>query len=216
MSVNETIRQHRSTPPILVVAVVLQATALSTAALRPAPSHTIQAPTIKWQYGGCYSSWCETGWYSSPAVADLDGDDATGTLEWRVKSGHDNGCAVYLPVVLQQNEARESGDPALTGDRADDATDQPPRPGSSTLVGATAEGSCAHCRLFLAITTTRDERCLLHRIGTTRNRGAGYRRHRTGKSTQPLRSTLSAAQNKTQIAIQSWRYGPVNCNHSVT
>lgn len=24
--------------------------------------------------GGCYSSWCETGWYSSPAVADLDND----------------------------------------------------------------------------------------------------------------------------------------------
>lgn len=31
-------------------------------------------PTLKWQHGGCYSSWCETGWYSSPAVADLDGD----------------------------------------------------------------------------------------------------------------------------------------------
>jgi uncharacterized repeat protein (TIGR01451 family) len=29
---------------------------------------------LKWQYAGCYSSWCETGWYSSPAVADLDGD----------------------------------------------------------------------------------------------------------------------------------------------
>jgi len=34
----------------------------------------VQAPVLKWQYGGCYSSWCETGWYSSPAVADLDGD----------------------------------------------------------------------------------------------------------------------------------------------
>jgi len=38
----------------------------------------IQAPVLKWQWGGCYSSWCETGWYSSPAVADLDGD---GTME---------------------------------------------------------------------------------------------------------------------------------------
>jgi len=74
------------------------------------PPHTasaqgIQPPQLKWQYGGCYSSWCETGWYSSPAVADLNGDGdleiiasaysivvldgATGTLEWRVKSGHD-------------------------------------------------------------------------------------------------------------------------------
>ena len=39
---------------------------------------TVQAPVLKWQHGGCYSSWCETGWYSSPAVADLDGD---GTME---------------------------------------------------------------------------------------------------------------------------------------
>ncbi|MBN1890704.1 MAG: VCBS repeat-containing protein [Thermoflexales bacterium] len=35
---------------------------------------TFGAPALKWQHGGCYSSWCETGWYSSPAVADLDGD----------------------------------------------------------------------------------------------------------------------------------------------
>ncbi|MGD8820708.1 MAG: hypothetical protein PVF67_11440, partial [Anaerolineae bacterium] len=34
----------------------------------------LQAPVPKWIHGGCYSSWCETGWYSSPAVADLDAD----------------------------------------------------------------------------------------------------------------------------------------------
>jgi len=34
----------------------------------------VKAPVLKWQYGGCYASWCETGWYSSPAVTDLDGD----------------------------------------------------------------------------------------------------------------------------------------------
>ena len=65
----------------------------------------IQMPVLKWQYGGCYSSWCETGWYSSPAVGDIDGDNqpeviasaysiialdgATGALEWRTASGHD-------------------------------------------------------------------------------------------------------------------------------
>ncbi len=70
-----------------------------------APLRAVQAPVLKWQRGGCYSSWCETGWYSSPAVADLDGDGTievigsaysivvldgpTGTLEWRVASGHD-------------------------------------------------------------------------------------------------------------------------------
>lgn len=41
-----------------------------TAAPRP---QAILEPTLKWQHGGC-TSWCETGWYSSPAVADLDGD----------------------------------------------------------------------------------------------------------------------------------------------
>lgn len=70
-----------------------------------AATQAIQAPVLKWQKGGCYSSWCETGWYSSPAVADLDGDGTpdvigsaytifvlngkTGALEWKVASGHD-------------------------------------------------------------------------------------------------------------------------------
>jgi uncharacterized repeat protein (TIGR01451 family) len=68
-------------------------------------TQAIQAPVLKWQNAGCFSSWCETGWYSSPAVADLDGDGTfeviasaysivvldgeTGALEWRMKSGHD-------------------------------------------------------------------------------------------------------------------------------
>ena len=34
----------------------------------------LAAPVLRWQRGGCYSSWCETGWYSSPAVADVNGD----------------------------------------------------------------------------------------------------------------------------------------------
>ncbi|MGW8250296.1 MAG: FG-GAP-like repeat-containing protein [Anaerolineales bacterium] len=63
------------------------------------------APQLKWQNAGCYSSWCETGWYSSPAVADLDQDGKpevigsaysiwvldgeSGAVKWRVASGHD-------------------------------------------------------------------------------------------------------------------------------
>jgi hypothetical protein len=35
---------------------------------------SISAPTLKWQNAGCFASWCETGWYSSPAVVDLDQD----------------------------------------------------------------------------------------------------------------------------------------------
>jgi uncharacterized repeat protein (TIGR01451 family) len=71
----------------------------------PRTVSTIQAPLLKWQDGGCYSSWCETGWYASPAVADLDGDGqaevigsgytifvlngATGDEEWHMPSGYD-------------------------------------------------------------------------------------------------------------------------------
>jgi hypothetical protein len=59
----------------------------------------VNAPVLKWQRGGCFSSWCQTGWYASPAVGDIDGDDqmevvwgsydvvalngASGALEWR-------------------------------------------------------------------------------------------------------------------------------------
>jgi hypothetical protein len=62
------------------------------------------APVLKWQRGGCFSSYCQTGWYSSPAVADLNGDgqpdvvwgsyDAVsvngpnGGLQWRASSGN--------------------------------------------------------------------------------------------------------------------------------
>ncbi|MBN1815530.1 MAG: VCBS repeat-containing protein [Anaerolineae bacterium] len=69
------------------------------------PDLALQSPVLKWKLAGCFNSWCETGWYSSPAVADLDGDGAveviaaaysivildgeTGTLKWRMKSGHD-------------------------------------------------------------------------------------------------------------------------------
>ena len=68
-------------------------------------ANAIDQPILKWEYGGCYSSWCETGWYSAVAVADLDDDGTmeiiasaysivvldgiTGEVEWRVKSGHD-------------------------------------------------------------------------------------------------------------------------------
>ena len=37
----------------------------------------VNTPVLKWQQGGC-GSFCQTGWYSSPAVKDLDGD---GTAE---------------------------------------------------------------------------------------------------------------------------------------
>jgi hypothetical protein len=69
----------------------------------PEQAVAIDAPVLKWQRGGCFTSWCQTGWYSSPAVADIDGDGqaeviwgaydvvslngATGALEWRAANG---------------------------------------------------------------------------------------------------------------------------------
>lgn len=89
-----------TTRPLVLAPLLLMA---ALAAL-PAPGQ-VAAPVLKWEHGGCYASWCETGWYSSPAVADLDGDGspevvasassivvldgARGTLQWRVASGHD-------------------------------------------------------------------------------------------------------------------------------
>ncbi len=40
----------------------------------PVAAGGIAAPVLKWQLGGCNGIWCETGWYSSPAIADLDND----------------------------------------------------------------------------------------------------------------------------------------------
>lgn len=91
---------HRYLALIICTLLLLPASAACAA-----DENGIAAPVLKWQHGGCYNSWCETGWYSSPAVADLDGDGTieviasaysvvalngtTGELIWRVKSGHD-------------------------------------------------------------------------------------------------------------------------------
>lgn len=66
---------------------------------------SIPAPMLEHAYGGCYSSWCQTGWYSSPAVANLDGDPQpeiiaasysvwaldgkTWGMDWSAPTGHD-------------------------------------------------------------------------------------------------------------------------------
>jgi hypothetical protein len=78
----------------LTVGMMLQVSAASLA---------LDAPVEKWKYGGCFASWCQTGWYSSPAIVDLDGDGRaevvwgsydlvvlegeTGALRWRGPKG---------------------------------------------------------------------------------------------------------------------------------
>jgi hypothetical protein len=70
----------------------------------PLVQRGLQAPALKWQRGGCFSSWCETGWYASPAVANIDGDPQleviagmydlvaldgeSGALQWRAESSN--------------------------------------------------------------------------------------------------------------------------------
>src|SRR6266545_2428030 len=61
------------------------------------------APVLLWKNGGCAASGCDTGWYGSPTVVDLDGDGrpevvwgskdvvaldaASGALRWRAPGG---------------------------------------------------------------------------------------------------------------------------------
>ena len=92
------LRGYRLLPTVLVAVVCL-------AHSSGARAGDIAAPVLKWESGGCFTSWCERGWYSSPAVADLDGDGSfeviasaysivvlngsDGTLQWRMPSGFD-------------------------------------------------------------------------------------------------------------------------------
>ena len=68
-------------------------------AARPAQSRSrfspsVDAPVLKWQLGGC-SSWCETGWYSSPAAVDLDGNGIVevigGAYSFTILNGSNGG-----------------------------------------------------------------------------------------------------------------------------
>ncbi|MDA8019784.1 MAG: VCBS repeat-containing protein [Thermoanaerobaculia bacterium] len=72
----------------------------------------VAEPVLKWQRGGCFNSWCQTGWYGSPSVADIDGDGqveviwasydlvsldgATGSLEWRASNGSRSWASVVV------------------------------------------------------------------------------------------------------------------------
>ncbi len=73
----------------------------------PAARAVVQPPVLKWKFGGCNATGtaCQLGWYSSPAVADLDGngtqevvaglysvfvlDGATGNTLWKMPAGYD-------------------------------------------------------------------------------------------------------------------------------
>jgi hypothetical protein len=87
---------------LLVLTFVLMSAALPALPTRGQGTQALAAPALKWQRGGCFASWCQTGWYASPAVADLDGDGRAeviwgsydvvalngedGSLQWRGES----------------------------------------------------------------------------------------------------------------------------------
>jgi hypothetical protein len=55
----------------------LVASGLVTLGTAPLVWAAVAPPVLKWSYGGCSTGpYCQTGWYASPAVADLDGDGA--------------------------------------------------------------------------------------------------------------------------------------------
>jgi hypothetical protein len=78
--------------------------AVAAVALTAPAFAAVSPPVLKWQRGGCFPSYCQTGWYSSPAVVDLNGDGqpdviwgsydvvslngATGALQWRGASAN--------------------------------------------------------------------------------------------------------------------------------
>lgn len=92
----------RRTTWALCLAILLTAVGAPASSARPLAAGSVQSPVLKWAYGGCAPSSCQTGWYSSPAVADLDNDTqpdviwgsydvvalngAAGTLKWRATS----------------------------------------------------------------------------------------------------------------------------------
>jgi hypothetical protein len=59
----------------LILVVATAAAVASMTGSLPVVRAAVNAPVLKWGNAGCVP-FCETGWYSSPAVADLDGDGA--------------------------------------------------------------------------------------------------------------------------------------------
>ncbi len=102
----------------------LAAGLLVSGAMAPsAATAAIGAPTVKWLRGGCYSSWCETAWYSSPALVDVNGDGirdvvssaytlmaldgATGRLLWRAGTTRNRTWPGIVMADIDKDGARD-------------------------------------------------------------------------------------------------------------
>jgi hypothetical protein len=95
--------QFRLVPLLICLFFTLIAVTFAPEPAGAVPASAVAAPTLKWAYGGCFASWCQTGWYASPAVAELDTDPQAevvwgsydlvaldglnGALQWRAANG---------------------------------------------------------------------------------------------------------------------------------
>lgn len=145
-----------------------------------APTHSaggIAAPVLKWQLGGCDGVWCETGWYSSVAVADLDNDGAPeviaspyslyalngedGSLQWEVDPPGGRTWPGVVVADLDGNGdleiavAQGSGYVTVYDHTGGQAWSQ--RPESNELRGLSAYDLDADGTLELVATATGDE-----------------------------------------------------------
>lgn len=85
-----------------VLAALCATAQFSPSVVQAKPAAVVSAPVLKWEGKGC-TNYCQTGWYASPAVADIDKDGqaeviwgsydlvslngSTGLEEWRASNG---------------------------------------------------------------------------------------------------------------------------------
>jgi len=99
---------------LIVIAAIVLSISPATQALSttqaPAPLvGPVAAPVLKWQSGGCTLPYCETGWYASPAVADLDGDNQPEVIWGSYAVVALNGAAAPTPASPDRSTGWPAG-----------------------------------------------------------------------------------------------------------
>lgn len=87
----------------------------------------IGAPQLQWAYGGCSATDCQSGWYSGPAVADIDGDGsidvvwgsydvvALNSIDGSVKWRGSNGERVWPAIAVADFDTSVAGLESVVG-----------------------------------------------------------------------------------------------------